>query len=599
MRLVRLYTNKPDAFVPIDFRAGLSTVVAEIKRPENQGKTVHNLGKSTIARLVDFCLLKGKHSSFFLFKHEQLFDDFIFFLEVQLDDDSYLTIARSLETRKSVSLLVTAHDVPDASAVNAEEWAHLGLGIAPAKRLLDGLFGFSVVSPYDYRDIMGYVLREQDDYGDVFHLRKFRGKHREWKPFLAHLLGLNASLTVELYDELEKEEKLVAEVARHRREGGAADDADVVRIEGIIAIRGRDLEELTRALDKFDFGQADAEANQQLVEQVEEDIAKRNEETYRLSQLLWRLDESLKEESILFSPDQSAQLFSEAGVAFEGQLKKDFEQLVEFNRAISEERRAYLLEERQEVADRLRAIEPELADLQTQRARLFEFLEGSDTISKYKELSARVIELRSDIGSLTRQRDALNQIVQLRQEQRQIQERKNHLQTAIEVDVQTQAENAKSRYTEIQRYFDEIVHSVLDEHALLSVSVASTGSLEFSADIVNESGGTTSAGRGFTFKKLLCIAFDLAVLRSYLGQAFPRFAFHDGVFESLEPRAKRRLIEVLRTYASMGLQPVITTLDSDLPDPIDSSSSAIASTEVISRLNDEGDNGRLFRMPSF
>jgi uncharacterized protein YydD (DUF2326 family) len=599
MRLVRLYANKPDMFEPIEFRAGLSTVVAEIKRPENQGKTVHNVGKSTIARLVDFCLLKGKHSSFFLFKHERLFEDFIFFLEVQLDDDSYLTIARSLEARKSVALLVTTQDVPDASTVDTEEWAHLGLGIAPAERLLDGLFGFSVVSPYDYRDIMGYVLREQDDYGDVFHLRKFRGKHREWKPFLAHLLGLNASLTVELYDELEKEEKLDAEVARHRREGGAADDADVVRIEGIIAIRSRDLEELTRALDRFDFGKADAEANQQLVEQVEEEIAKRNEETYRLSQLLWRLDESLKEESILFSPDQSAQLFSEAGVAFEGQLRKDFVQLVEFNRAISEERRAYLLEERQEVADRLRAIEPELAGLQTQRARLFDFLEGSDTISKYKELSERVIELRSDIGSLTRQRDALNQIVQLRQEQRQIQERKNHLQTAIEVDVQTQAENTKSRYTEIQRYFDEIVHSVLDEHALLSVSVSSTGSLKFSADIVDESGGTTSAGRGFTFKKLLCIAFDLAVLRSYLGQAFPRFAFHDGVFESLEPRAKRRLIEVLRSYASMGLQPVITTLDSDLPNPIDSSSSALASTEVIRRLSDEGDSGRLFRMPSF
>lgn len=187
----------------------------------------------------------------------------------------------------------------------------------------------------------------------------------------------------------------------------------------------------------------------------------------------------------------------------------------------------------------------------------------------------------------------------LRQQQRQIQERKNHLQTAIELDVKAQAEDTSGRYREVQRYFDEIVHAVMDEHALLSVSASSTGSLEFSADIVDAGGGATSAGQGFSFKKLQCIAFDLAVLRSYSMQKFPRFAFHDGVFESLEPRAKRRLIDVLRAYSDIGLQPVITTLDSDLPDPIDATSWAITSAEVVRRLDDDGAGGRLFKMTSF
>ncbi|WP_083742798.1 DUF2326 domain-containing protein [Rhodococcus sp. MTM3W5.2] len=446
---------------------------------------------------------------------------------------------------------------------------------------------------------MGYVLREQDDYGDVFHLRKFRGKHREWKPFLAHLLGLNAQLTVDLYNEIDEEAALDHEIARRRTECGASTDADVVKIDGVISIRVRELEELTQTLDTFDFSQADADANQELVEHVEEQISQHNEETYRLSQLMWRLDESLREESILFNTEQSAQLFSEAGIAFSGQLKKEFDQLVEFNRSIAEERREYLLKDRQKAADRLRAIGSAQEELQIQRARLFDFLEGSDTIAKYKEISERVIALRADIMSLTRRRDALNAIVHLRQEQRQIQEKKNQLQTAIELDVQACAENSNSRYLEIQRYFDEIVHSVLGEHALLTVSVSSTGSLEFSADIVDSAGAQTSAARGFTVKKLLCIAFDLAVLRSYKEQAFPRFAFHDGAFESLETRAKRRLLEVLRSYAHLGLQPVITTLDSDLPDPIDSSSAALSSNEVVRTLSDEGEEGRLFRMASF
>lgn len=599
MKLVRLYSNKPDLFEPIHFNEGLSVVLAEVRRSENRGKTVHNLGKSTVARLVDFCLLKGRHSSFFLFKHEELFAGFTFFLELELGDGSYLTTARSLESRNPVSILTSNVDVPNAAEVEMDQWAHIGLGIAPAKRLLDGLFGFSVISPYDYRDIMGYVLREQDDYGDVFHLRKFRGKHQEWKPFLGHLLGLNANLTVELYAENARADDLDRSIVHHRREGGTADDADVVKIEGIIGIRQRDLSGLQETLDTFNFSQADAEANQELVERVEDEISKRNEETYRLSQLLLRLDESLREDAILFSPDQTAVLFSEAGVAFGGQIKKDFEQLVAFNRAISDERREYLLADRAEVESRLHELRPELEDLQRERARLFDFLEGSDTLSKYKEVSAQVITLRTDISSLERQRDALNEIVRLRQDQRQIQERKNQLQTAIEQDVQAQAESSSGRYREIQRYFDDIVHAVLDEHALLSVSVSSTGSLEFSADIVDSTGSATSASRGFTFKKLLCIAFDLAVLRSYQGQNFPRFSFHDGVFESLEPRAKRRLIEVLRRYAELGLQPVITTLDSDLPDIIGSSDNTIATDEVVCRLHDDGDAGRLFKMRSF
>ena len=374
-----------------------------------------------------------------------------FFLELQLGDGNYITVARSVDAKRPVSILTSTVDVPDATELEIDQWSHVGLGISPAKRLLDGLFGFSVISPYDYRDIMGYVLREQDDYSDVFHLRKFRGKHREWKPFLAHLLGFNAELTVELYDQVDEEEKLDQAIYHHQREAGTADNADVGKLDGIIAIRTRELDQFQSTLDTFDFSRADAEATEDLVEDIEEKIAAGNEEAYRLSQLLNRLNDSLNEDAILFSPSQTEKLFAEAGVAFPDQLKKDFEQLIEFNRAISQERRDYLLEQRTETEERLQALTPELESLQRERARLFEFLDGSDTIEKYKEVSNQVISIRADIASLDRQREALSQIVHLRQEKRQVQERRNHLQTAIEQDVLVQSETAGNRYREIQQ----------------------------------------------------------------------------------------------------------------------------------------------------
>lgn len=599
MRIVRLYTNHPDLFEPIEFRPGVNAVVARITLPENAGRTVHNLGKSTVARLIDFCLLKGRNPKFFLFKYPDLFGDLVVYLEVELDDGRYLTVARAPHSTKPVSILVSNADIQDATVLEADQWNHFGLGVTPAKRLLNGLLNFSAVAPYGYRDLMGYVLREQTDYNDVFQLQKFRGKHREWKPFLAKLLGLDASLTEELYAEIAEDERLQAEIAQYQGDVGLGNESDVGRIDGIIEIRTRDLSELTEALDRFDFALADTEATTDLVEGVENNLAKLNEDSYRLTQLIFRLDQSLQDEAILFSPDQAAKLFDEVGVAFKGQLKRDMDQLVSFNKAISEERRGYLEKERAQAQTSLDAIGPRIESLQAERTRLFGFLEESDTIAKYKEIGRRAIELRADIASLERQRNSLLLVAERRQEQRAVQERRSHLHTAIEQDVQAQLQDEKSRYREIRRYFDEIVHTVLGEHALLSVTVTSTGSLEFTTEIVDATGATTSASRGFTYKKLLCIAFDLAVLRAYSGVVFPRFAFHDGVFESLETRAKQRLIGVLRAYASRGLQPIITTLDSDLPSPIDSRSDTLQTPEVVLTLTDAGDQGRLFKTRSF
>ena len=92
--------------------------------------------------------------------------------------------------------------------------------------------------------------------------------------------------------------------------------------------------------------------------------------------------------------------------------------------------------------------------------------------------------------------------------------------------------------------------------------------------------------------------FDPAVLRAHLGEAFPRFVFHDGIFETLDHRKKENLLEVLHQYADLGLQPVITAIDSDLP-PRAEEAPFFTPAEIILSLNDKGDAGRLFQMPAW
>src|ERR1700733_2721497 len=96
MKLSRLYSNRPDTFAPVSFAIGLNAVLAEILVPENRNKDTHNLGKTTLGRVIDFGFLAGRDPKFFLFKYIDLFQDFIFFLEIELTDASYLTVRRGM-----------------------------------------------------------------------------------------------------------------------------------------------------------------------------------------------------------------------------------------------------------------------------------------------------------------------------------------------------------------------------------------------------------------------------------------------------------------------------------------------------------------------
>jgi uncharacterized protein YydD (DUF2326 family) len=88
---------------------------------------------------------------------------------------------------------------------------------------------------------------------------------------------------------------------------------------------------------------------------------------------------------------------------------------------------------------------------------------------------------------------------------------------------------------------------------------------------------------------------DLAVLRAHLNDKFPRFVYHDGVFESLDDRKKENLLSVIRQYADLGLQTIITLIDSDLPTRSDSLPVFI-DDEIILKLHDENEQGHLFKI---
>ena len=135
------------------------------------------------------------------------------------------------------------------------------------------------------------------------------------------------------------------------------------------------------------FRTQDKDRTKQVVDEIDTQIAELNSERYSLSQNRKKILTSLEDDQILFNPDEAQQLFREVGVLFKDQIKKDFQQLISFNKSITEERRAYLQEERVELEARLKTLTTDLSVLGKKRSDMLAFLSSTDVFVKYKQVS--------------------------------------------------------------------------------------------------------------------------------------------------------------------------------------------------------------------
>jgi uncharacterized protein YydD (DUF2326 family) len=595
MKLSKIYSNKPNRFTPIHFNDGLNVVLGEIRMKENLDRDTHNLGKSTLGKLIDFCLLKGKNPKFFLFEHLELFEEFEFFLEVELETGRFLTIKRAVATASKISF--KRHDARsthfDSDSV---VWDHEDLPFERAKQMLDSFFGWDAIKPWQFRNVIGYLLRSQEDYQDVFQLGKFSGKHSNWKPFLAQLVGFDGSAVQNHYAKEAELAQKISEENLLKRELGTS-DLNESEIDGILFLKQQEVENKQGLVDAFDFREQDQTETTDVVEDVEVEIAQLNQRRYALQHNLHKIETALSKDTILFDTESARKLFDEAGILFEGQIKRDFDQLIDFNRAITDERKSYLEEERVELLDEVKSISERLDSLGLARSNRLRHLSETKSFERYKQLSSDLVILQTDIASLQRMKDALVRLNNLAVSIDALKDEEKKLEFIVRAEVRGKSESRNSLFSKIRLHFSNIVEAVIDRKALLSVSVNKEGHLEFSAEVLDESGNASSAGSGHTYLKLLCIAFDLAFVRTYLDHKFPQFVFHDGVFESLDDRKKENLIKVIREYSALGVQAIITLIDSDLPDQ--PTEPMFDESEIVLRLHDEGEAGRLFKMQSW
>lgn len=596
MKISKIYSNKPDIFQPIEFNEGFNVIIGQIRLRDDKDKDSHNLGKSKLAELIDFGFLKKRHKETFLFKHMSRFTEFVFFFEIKLNDGTYLTIRRSV--KKNTQIFIKKHSTrfQDYRFLDDSDWDYPKLTYDKAKLLLDSFLNLTSISPWDYRMAVSYALRKQDDFNDIFQLKKFgRGKDLSWKPYIGHILGFNAENLKSNYELKANIEKVAAQLADLQKEIGLYQGDEEEMLQDALALKLQDVEALQEQLDNLNFDDSDIEAVDELSENIDEEIEELNRVRYYLKSDLQKLRRAESKQPVSFNTDKTKKLFTEAGILFGDQIKKSYDELLEFNKKITVERTKFVKLQTSELEQQIIDISSRLTELNLLKSKQVSFLTTTDSFEKYKEVSKRLLLINTEINSIRRKLEISDQIKEKKRESRTLSNKKNDVIEKIRVDRDSVMQSKSSIYKSIKENFTLFVKLVLDKDGRISTEQNSEGNLVYHAGFVDGEFNYTSESDGCSYKKILCIGYDLAVNLAYAHKDFVRFIYHDGGLETLDTRKKLEFLKYVRNTPELfGTQYILTLIDSDLPDGVE-----FTDEEIVLTLHDDGDDGLLFKMPSW
>ncbi len=590
MKLVKVYANKP--FKPIRFNPGLNVILGEPRERDDRNKHTHNLGKSLLVVILDFLLLKRLSPNHLLKKHDDVFAGYMFYLEISLNSGQHLVIGRGVDSPTKISFKILNNESPGFSEI--EEWDHENISFKKAVEQLNIYLNFDVATDWMYRKSISYFLRNQEDYQDIFQLSKYnKGKHRDWKPFLFKILGFDSNALLDKYNTEEEQATLAKNIENLKREFAVStEEADKIR--GILEVKTDEKIAVETKIDAFNFYLKDKEINNRLVENIDGEIARLNCLRYNVTEEIGRLELSLKTTIPTIDIPGLQKLYKEVKIYFPQNLVKEYNELQNFNTKISRERKRYMKERLEVLKRELIPLEKELFAIESRKSDMLTVLKDKDSYQKFKYYQKELAKIEGEVIRYEEKLQKIDRLSMLEHEYEKCLERLKEQADKIKSLIRKSNNTLK----EIRRFFNQIVQSVLNSPAILSIILNKNSNVDFHGDIQSpEKMDITAEAQGTTFKKLLCIAFDLSVLIVYSKRSFYKFVFHDGALETLDDRVKRKFIDIVRGICrENGIQYILTVIDSDLPHDDQDNLIPLPEEDIVLRLHDRDDSGRLFEM---
>ncbi len=585
MKLSKLYSNNSNLFEPIIFNDGLNVIFAK-SITQNSKNNLHNLGKSLLIKVIDFCLLKEvRESSHFtkkLLQHELYGEEFkklTLYLEIKISDKKFLTIKRDFY--RATKIYFKESEVKNSNFSNLldYEWGE-EYAIGKAKEFLDGKLNLMAIKPFGYRQGITQFLRHHDDYKNVFQLSKFQ-YDLDWKPYIAKILGFPYE---SIKNKLEGDKKIETIKGQIEIYNSLLKNQTRGELQADLDLSKKTIEELEKDLDSFNFYPVDKEIIDKDLSNVDDEISELNNSLYNISNSLKLINKSLNTK-IEFDINNIKKIFDEVNIHFNSNTIQSYEKLQEFHKKITKDRNSRLKQQKKELEEEYLRVEEKLKYAYEKRDKYLEAIRSIEELKKYKAQQNLLLDKKSYLKELNDELDKFDIIESLEKDIKRLNIAIDDFITIIKNVVR---HHVPEKYKQINDIFSNSIKSIFkNDTASLIIDINKSNNIEFDSKYY-KSGKKTEEDKGHTYKKIICIFFDLAVVQSYKDDNFYHFIYHDAVLDSMEEQEKINFINYITLYCNdYNIQYILTAIEDEFKD--------FKEDDIIKTLTNEGDNGRLFK----
>ena len=548
--MIHSVSANKQSFHTVTFTTGLNVILAERAEISTEKDTRNGLGKTTLIKIIDFCLgsraTKGKDLLI------EPLAGWAFTLEITLSGN-HVKVTRAVDEPNRIIIdgktdgWIEQPDDDEESGecvFNADKWCTL-LGWA-----LLGLPSSKDQPKYkpSYRSLISYLIRHRSDaYAEPF--RHFR-QQATWDTQLntAYLLGMNWEYAAR-WQELRDSEEGVKALEKAIKTGA---------VEGIIGTVGEletqriQLEQQTattkQALDTFKV-HPQYESIQQEADRLTREIHNLSNLNVTGRRLLNRYQESTKEEKPP-SAMSLERLYEESGLVFPDAVKRSLDEARTFHSQIISNRRDFLEAEIKRLQRAIDEREARIGELTDERAKIMQVLQTHGALQEMTILQEQHIKRQE---SLNRVYTNLKNVKDLQTTKRKIRTDRAELVRTAEQD----HEQRRDIWSVPVLLFNKYSQTLYESPGQLIIDIVETG-YKYGVNIER------SGSEGVDKMKIFC--FDLAVLQLQIQtKRGIDFIIHDTLmYDSVDTRQRALAFELAHEVTSAFGGQYICTINSDM-----------------------------------
>lgn len=458
MYLSKLTISSPGKVIrDIEFHKGLNLVVDET--PENTTGTGNNVGKTTVLRLIDYCLggdvngiyrnPEDKHESYALVKDFLTGNNVIVTLILVDDLDTpskKVEIERDFKTGRSSLIRINGKDVTRKDFV-----AELESAIFPEVK----------AETPSFRQIIAHNIRIDNLRLENTLKTLTMGKNEEYEALYLFMFGCpndSAARKTQLAQEIDTEKKYKRRMERNRSKN---------EYKAALSVIESDIERLVERKDNLNINenlQMDIDSLNALRAQI-------NKVTSRTSLLSLRRElinetvESYDKQNFGEDVFQLEMIYKQAS-AYVPKIQRTFKELVDFHNAMLENKKAFVAQELPSIQREIESLSVELERLKEKEIVMAEKVLKSDT---YEELEGIIVQL----SELSRRKGEFESyIFQIESAEKAIKEKCEEM-NKIDDGLFTEdfAQRLEAQRDKFNKIFAEVSHEIYDEQYIISYEV--------------------------------------------------------------------------------------------------------------------------------